>query len=102
MLVAGVLVMIAEFGVAPEKQDAFLAFASENLEASRSYDGNIAFDILVDDTRPGVVVFYEVWESAEAQQAYMAWRIGEGDLDKLLSYMKAPPKFMAYRRVGTE
>lgn len=101
-LIASVLVMIAEFGVEPERRDEFVEFALENLELSRTYEGNIAFDILLDETRPDVVVFYEVWESAEAQQKYMAWRIGKGDLDKLQAYLTAEPKFMSYRRVEAE
>lgn len=98
-VIASVLVMIAEFGVVEEKRDEFVELAVANLEASRNYEGNIAFDVLVDESRPGVVVFYEVWESADAQRKYMAWRIGEGDLDKLQAYLTAEPRFMAYSRV---
>ena len=101
-LVASVLVMIAEFGVEPDRRDEFVDLALANLEASRNYEGNIAFDVLIDETRPGVVVFYEVWEDAEAQQKYMAWRIGQGDLDQLQAYLTAEPKFTAYSRVEAE
>jgi quinol monooxygenase YgiN len=68
------LVMLAEFTIKPEMRDAFLNYTVENLALSRTAAGNIAFDILLDEAHPNQVLFYEVWESAEAQQIYMAWR----------------------------
>ncbi len=94
------LVMIAELTIKPEKRDAFLDYTVENLELSRSAAGNIAFDILIEETHSNRVHFYEVWESPEAQQTYMAWRVQRGDLTKLLSYLAAAPKFTALRRVA--
>lgn len=94
------LVMLAELTIKPGKLDEFLDYTVPNLEVSRSYAGNIAFDILIDQTSPNTVRFYEVWESAEAQQAYMAWRIQEGDLTTLLSFLAAEPKFTALRSIA--
>ena len=96
---ADTLVMLAELTIQPEKRDEFLNYTVENLEISRSAAGNIAFDILIDETRPNQVIFYEVWESAEAQQAYMAWRVERGDLTILLTFLADQPKFTALRRI---
>ncbi len=96
---ADTLVMLAELTIQPEKRDEFLNYTVENLEISRSAAGNIAFDILIDETRPNQVIFYEVWESAEAQQAYMAWRVERGDLTILLAFLADQPKFTALRRI---
>ncbi|MCU0728888.1 MAG: antibiotic biosynthesis monooxygenase [Sphingopyxis sp.] len=93
------LVMLATLTVKPEKRDAFLDYTVENLEISRSAVGNITFDILIDETRPEQVLFYEVWESAAAQQAYMAWRVERGDLTILMSFLAGEPKFTALRNV---
>ncbi len=93
------LVMRAELTIKPEKRDEFLDYIVANLAISRSAAGNIAFDILIDETRPDQVMFYEVWQSAEAQQAYMAWRVERGDLTVLLSYLAGEPKFTALRRI---
>lgn len=95
------LVMLAELTVKPEKRDEFLDYIVENLEISRSAAGNIAFDILIDEERPDRVLFYEVWTSAEAQQAYMAWRVERGDLTGLLSFLAGEPKFTALRTIAT-
>ncbi|HEX3809177.1 MAG TPA: antibiotic biosynthesis monooxygenase family protein [Rhizomicrobium sp.] len=94
------LVMIAELTVKPDKLEEFLDYTVANLKISRSYPGNIAFDILTDESRPETVLFYEVWESAEAQQAYMAWRVGAGDLTFLLSLLAEKPKFTALRSIA--
>ena len=94
------LVMLAELTIQPDKRDAFLDYTVEDLELSRSAAGNISFDILIDETRPNQVIFYEVWESTEAQQAYMAWRVERGDLTILLSFLADQPKFTALRRIA--
>lgn len=96
------LVMLAELTIKPEKIEEFLDYTVDNLKVSRSYAGNIEFDILIDETRPNTMLFYEVWESAESQQAYMAWRVQAGDLTMLLSFLADEPKFMALRRVADQ
>jgi len=94
------LVMLAELPIKPGEREAFLNYTVENLEISRSAKGNLAFDILVDVSSPETVLFYEVWESAAAQQAYMAWRIERGDLTTLMSFLAGEPKFTALRRIA--
>jgi quinol monooxygenase YgiN len=98
--VADTLVMLAEFTIKAEKREAFLAFTIDNLKISRAAAGNISFDILIDEARPDQVLFYEVWQSAEAQQAYMAWRVERGDLTTLLSFIAGEPKFTALKRIA--
>jgi quinol monooxygenase YgiN len=95
------LIMLAELTVRPDKLDEFLDYTVENLKLSRSYPGNIEFDILIDEAAPAKVIFYEVWESQKAQQDYMAWRVQAGDLTKLLSLLAAEPKFTALRSIAT-
>lgn len=95
------LVMLAELTIKPEMLDEFLDYTVENLKVSRSYPGNIAFDMLIDESQPNRVLFYEVWESAEAQQTYMAWRVQAGDLTKLLSLLADQPKFTSLRSVAS-
>ena len=98
---ADTLVMIAELAIKPEMLDAFLDYTVKNLDLSRGAAGNITFDILIDETRPNQVFFYEVWESTEAQQAYMAWRVERGDLTILMSFLAGEPKFTALRSIAT-
>jgi len=94
------LVIIAELTVKADRIDEFLDYTVENLKISRSYPGNVEFDILIDQGRPDRVIFYEVWDSAEAQKAYMAWRTEAGDLTKLMSLLAGEPSFSALRRIA--
>lgn len=95
------LVMVAELMIRPDRREEFLEYTIQNLALSRTAAGNIEFDILLDETRPNQVLFYEVWESAEAQQTYMAWRVERGDLTILMSFLDAEPKFTALQRVAS-
>lgn len=94
------LVMLAELPIKTGKREEFLDYITENLDISRSAAGNIAFDILIDEARPDHVLFYEVWESPAAQQAYMAWRIERGDLTDLLAFLDGEPKFTPMRSLA--
>lgn len=93
------LIMIAELTVRSDRIEEFLDYTVANLRISREYPGNLFFDILVDEKEPERVVFYEIWESAEAQQAYMAMRVQAGDLTRLMSLLAGEPRFTALRRV---
>lgn len=95
------LVMLAELQIKPGVREEFLNYTVENLKISRSAAGNIAFDILIDESNPETVLFYELWESADAQQAYMAWRIERGDLTTLMSFLAGEPKFTALRSIAS-
>lgn len=97
---ADTLVMIAELTIQPGKRDDFLDYTVDNLALSRAAAGNIAFDIMIDEARPDQVLFYEVWESLAAQQAYMAWRVERGDLTILMSFLAGEPRFTALRRIA--
>jgi quinol monooxygenase YgiN len=94
------VVMIAELNVKPGKLAEFLDYTVANLKLSRGYSGNLAFDSRLNEADPTKVTFYEVWTSLTAQQEYMAWRVGQGDLTKLMSYLVGEPKFTALRSLA--
>lgn len=94
------LVVLSELTVRPDQLEGFLEYTIANLPLSRSYPGNVTFEILTNETEPSKVIFYEVWESQQAQQAYMAWRVQAGDLTKLLSFLVAEPKFAGLRSIA--
>lgn len=94
------LLIIAELTIKPDMLEQFLDYTVDNLALSRTAKGNIVFDIIIDEARPELVFFYEEWESAEAQQAYMAWRVERGDLTSLMAFLAGEPKFTALRRIA--
>lgn len=94
------LVMLAQLVIKADKLDEFLDYTVANLKVSRAWPGNVQFDILLDASQPEKVLFYEVWESPEAQRAYMAWRVEAGDLTKLMSMLSGEPKFTPLRSIA--
>ncbi len=98
-LIAGVLVMIIEFGVVEERRDAFVEISTERIEEIRDFEGNQSFDVLVDDTRPGVVVYVERWDDAEKQAAFYDWWVAQGMTERLRPLVTGAPKISTYRLV---
>lgn len=94
------LIVVAELMVKPDKLDAFFDYAVEILKLGRGYGGNIQFDILFNAAQPERVIFYEAWESPQAQEDFVASRIQAGDRTKLRSLLAAEPQFTPWRRLA--
>jgi len=95
-LAAGILVMVIEMAVVPEKRDDFVAITAEKVETIRKFDGNISFDVVIDETRPDLVVYVERWETPEQQAAFYAWWQAQGMTDRLRPYVTSAPKVAIY------
>src|SRR3546814_3196741 len=61
------LVMLAELAIKPDKLEEFLDYTVENLKISRSYPGNIEFDILIDQAQSDRVIFRSEEHTSELQ-----------------------------------
>jgi quinol monooxygenase YgiN len=61
------------------------------LVKTRAFDGNLVTDVLVDSVDETHWVIYELWESVEADDAYRAFRAGEGKISDLPPLLAAPP-----------
>lgn len=94
------LVMLVELSCDPARQTEFLDVLSNNLEASRTAEGNLQFDIIVDPERPDKIFFIEQWESPQHQQRYMQWRVENAGLEILAEYLVAPPVITSYQKVA--
>ena len=79
----GALFLTIDLQIDPAKMDEFLAMMIEAAPDTRAREGCRLFDIYVDQDTPGHVVFYEIWDSKEQQQAYLAWRQETGFNAKL-------------------
>ena len=97
-LAAGLLVMVIEFSVIPEKRAEFVAMTAERVPQVRAFDGNVQFEVLVDEARPNVVLYLERWKSQEQQSAFLAWWQAQGMYDRMRPLVTAPPKVTAYRQ----
>ena len=96
--VAAMVLVIWQLTVDPDRRDEFIEMTAENINESREYEGNIQFDIFVDEEQLDSVVFIERWESEEIRQAYMAYRAERGDIEELQAYLTSPPVISLYRQ----
>lgn len=87
---ASVLVT-SELSIEPGRTDTFLKWIDEGFLDSRTFDGNLQFDVFVDDAEPGKIVFVERWRSEQDQHNYTEWRTRRGDFEKMQSFLIAPP-----------
>jgi len=62
-----------------------------DLVKTRAFDGNLATDVLVDALDETHWVIYELWESVEQDDAYRAFRAGDGKITDLPPLLAAPP-----------
>jgi len=61
------------------------------LQDTRAFDGNLQTDVLVDADDEAHWIIYEVWDSVEHDEAYRAFRAGEGKVTQLPPLLAAPP-----------
>lgn len=61
------------------------------LRDTRAFDGNLATDVLVDEDDEAHWLIYELWDTVEHDEAYRAFRAGEGKLTRLPPLLAAPP-----------
>lgn len=64
------LVQVVYLEIQPEKQDAFLAEARANVQASRAETGVIQFDLLQQNDNPTRFMLYEVYQDEAALEAH--------------------------------
>jgi quinol monooxygenase YgiN len=60
------------------------------LQDTRAFDGNVRTDVLIDDDDEAHWLIYELWETVEADEAYRAFRAGEGKVTQLPPLLAAP------------
>ena len=63
-----------ELKVDPAKSAEFIEFMKAAAEDTRAFEGCQYFAILVNESDPSSVLFYEIWDSKADHEAYRAWR----------------------------
>ena len=61
------------------------------LQDTRAFTGNLQTDVLVDEDDDAHWLIYELWDTVEHDEAYRAFRAGEGRLTELPPLLAAPP-----------
>ena len=75
----------------PEEVGAGRELMGRTLEVTRGFEGNVRTDVLVDEDDEAHWLVYEIWESVEHDEAYRAFRAGEGKVTQLPPLLAAPP-----------
>ena len=83
--------VLLELKFKPDAVPAARDLMSRTLETTRAFDGNFRTDVLVDDDDEAHWIIYELWDSVEHDQAYRAFRAGEGKVAELPPLLAAPP-----------
>jgi quinol monooxygenase YgiN len=77
--------VLLELRVRPEAVAAARDVMGRALRETRAFDGNLRTDVLVDEDDEAHWMIYEVWETVEHDEAYRAFRAGEGKADRATS-----------------
>ena len=76
-----------EMPVKPDVLEDYLNILKGALVETRSYKGCRSVTTLVDQETSSIVLVEE-WDSAEDQQAYIAWRVETGLIDAIAPFMQ--------------
>ena len=82
--------VLLELRLKPEAVPAAREVMGRALRETRAFDGNLRTDVLVDEDDEAHWMIYEVWETVERDEAYRAFRAGEGKLTELPPLLAAP------------
>jgi quinol monooxygenase YgiN len=62
----------------------------KTLKTTRAFEGNLQTDVWVDEDDEAHWIIYEVWATVEHDDAYRAYRAGEGKVAELPPLLAAP------------
>ncbi|MGV9797597.1 putative quinol monooxygenase [Mycobacterium sp. NPDC003449] len=82
--------VLLELKFKPDSVAAARELFGRALKDTRSFDGNLVTDVIVDEADEAHWVIYERWESVEHDEAYRAFRAGEGKLVDLPPLLAQP------------
>ncbi len=80
-----------ELRLKPDAVQAGREVMGRALKDTRAFAGNLETDVLVDEDDEAHWLIYELWQSVEHDEAYRAFRAGEGKLTELPPLLAAPP-----------
>jgi quinol monooxygenase YgiN len=83
--------VILDLKFKPEAVAAAREVMGRALQDTRAFAGNLRTDVLVDEDDEAHWVIYELWETVGHDEAYRAFRAGEGRITELPPLLAAPP-----------
>ncbi len=83
--------VILELKLKPDAVPAAREVMGRALQDTRAFHGNLRTDVLVEQDDETHWLIYELWETVEHDDAYRAFRAGEGKLTELPPLLAEPP-----------
>ena len=90
------ITVLLELRFKPEAVPAARDLMRRTLQVTRAFDGNLRTDVLTDQDDETHWIIYELWETVEADEAYRAFRAGEGKITQLPPLLAAAPVKVRY------
>jgi quinol monooxygenase YgiN len=88
--------VLLELKFKPDEVSAARDLMRRTLETTRGFEGNLQTDVWVDEADEAHWIIYEVWDTVEHDEAYRAFRAGEGKVVELPPLLAAPPAKTRY------
>jgi quinol monooxygenase YgiN len=82
--------VILEVQSKPETIEELKSTFEAILPDTRSYDGCISVEVIINQDDPLNVILLEVWETREHQEKYIQWRAETGALEALGAMLSQP------------
>jgi quinol monooxygenase YgiN len=83
--------VLFELRIKPDAVPAARDLMHRTLEVTRAFDGNLGIEVLVDADDEAHWMMYQLWDTAEHDEAYRSFRAGEGKVTELPPLLAAPP-----------
>jgi quinol monooxygenase YgiN len=83
--------VLFELRIKPEAVNEARDLMHRTLDVTRAFDGNLGIDVLVDTDDEAHWVIYQLWDTAEHDEAYRSFRAGDGQVAELPPLLAAPP-----------
>jgi quinol monooxygenase YgiN len=82
--------VLFELRIKPDAVAAARDLMHRTLEVTRAFEGNLGIEVLVDAEDEAHWMMYQLWDTAEHDEAYRSFRAGEGKVTELPPLLAAP------------
>jgi quinol monooxygenase YgiN len=90
------VIVLLELKFKPESVSAGRDLMRKTLETTRAFEGNLRTDVWFNEEDEAHWIIYEEWATVENDEAYRAFRAGEGKVTELPPLLAAPPAKTRY------
>lgn len=91
--------VIFEIKEKPGQREALTELLAEFFPVTRSYDGCISIEAFGNSDGDGVLCVEE-WVSKTHYEAYVAWRVERGDIDRAVQLCAEPPSVRFFEAIS--